>query len=262
MILIDVAEEIGYITFNRPRQLNALNQQLAAEIETILKLWARDPKIKVVILTGGKRCFSAGADLTEVLKQKTASPEAWPEPFISFLTKVRQSFNTLERFPKPVIAAISGIAYGGGMEISLISDIRIASETASFSLPEVKIGILPAGGGTQRLARLLGAGGAKEMLLTGEPINASQAKELGLVSQVVSEVELLDAAKNKAEALKKCAPLSLSAIKECVQVSLSADLETGLDFELAQARALSYSRDLEEGLLAFSEKRSPVYHGR
>lgn len=248
---------MSIVTLNRPDQLNSLNIRLKEEISQLFHEIEKDPDIKVVILTGGMKAFCAGSDIKERLTFKMTATE-----FYLFQQKTHECFGRIENLGIPVIAAISGLAVGGGCELALVCDLRIASETSRFGLPEVKIGMIPAGGGTQRLTRLIGITKAKEMLFTGDLIDAQEAYRLGLVNKVVPVDRLLEETKGVARKLSERPPLAIKLAKRAVQIGVQLDLTSALEYEALCASVLSVSEDFDEGLKAFSEKRKPVFKGR
>jgi len=248
-LIYEKEEGIGIITLNRPGRMNALDEQLVKELGQIIDETEGDEQVRVVILAGREKFFSAGADIRE---------EVPP----NFLKRVRDLFHKIEYSDKPFIAAVSGIAYGGGCELSLVCDLRIASETAKFGMPEIKIGAIPAGGGTQRLPRLIGATRAKELLFSGDPIDANEAYRIGLINKVVPVEALLEEAKRMAQLLLERPPVALRMAKLAVNTGMNTDLETGLDYEAHCATILFTTEDLKEGMAAFREKRKPVWKGR
>lgn len=248
-IIYDKENGIGIITLNRPQQLNAINEQVIKEVNIVLDEIERDNEVRVVIITGGQKFFSAGGDLKE---QRTAGRTR----------RSNQLYIRLERLGKPTIAAINGYALGGGCEIALCCDFRIASETASLGTPEVKVGIIPSGGATLRLPRLIGLAKAKEMLYTGNLINGIEAFNVGLVNRVCPPGMALDEAKKLAEILLERPPLSIRAIKECLHVGIQVDTESAIEFLCKSADLLRGTEDYKEGRSAFREKRKPVWKGR
>lgn len=210
-----------------------------------------------MIITGAGRAFSAGADIKEIMSPGAASlgtslAKGKPLPFL----------NKIENLDKPVIGAINGLAIGGGCELALVCDLRIASTTAKFGFGEIKIGVIPAGGGTIRSPRLIGIAKAKEMLLFGDPIDAEEAYRVGLVNRVVPSESLIDEAKKWAKTLSQRPPLALKAVKSCVNVGMQMPLPEAIDFEAKEAAILINSEDRNEGMRAFLEKRQPVFKGK
>jgi enoyl-CoA hydratase len=256
-LIFEKEEGIGIVTMNRPDRLNALSFKLKEELGAVFEVMEKDDEVKVVILTGGPKAFSAGADIKE------RSTIQMPQPKVYFnQRKTHDFFCRIEDFEKPVIAAVSGVAVGGGCELALVCDLRIASETARFGVPEVKIGVIPAAGGTQRLPRMIGITKAKELLYTGDFIDAQESYRLGLVNKVVSPDKLLEEAKALARKLMNNPPLSIKFAKRAVNVGMQLDLASALDYETYCAAMLITSEDRIEGFKAFVEKRKPVYKGR
>jgi len=244
---------IATVTLNRPDRLNAINYQLAADLDSLLEEIEADPEARVVILTGAGRGFCAGADIKAIV-----DPKAKPLPIGRRYT----FFNKLEDLSKPTIAAINGPCNGGGLEIALCCDFRIASAEATFGLGEVKLGVIPAAGGTARLPRLIGIGRAKEFLYFGNLVNGSEAQQIGLVNRAVPPGELMAEAKKWALELAERPPLSLKALKYCVNVGMQMDLLGAIEYEAKQAAILAHTEDRVEGMRAFVEKRKPVFKGR
>ena len=246
---------IVVIQLHRPSKKNSLNKQLRVELENAIEQLRDDSTLRAVIITGGEEIFSAGADIGEV--QQAASSEST----YKYAREFQVLFDHIESLPQPVIAAVSGYAMGGGCELALACDFRIASETAKFGLSEVKIGAIPGGGGTQRLPRLIGAAKAKEMLFTGDPISAGDALSLGLVMKVVPKEKLLEEARSFATKLAALPRLSLEASKKLVNKGVEMDLASALELEVRCLAALSTSHDAKEGALAFLQKRKPNFTG-
>jgi len=256
-IIYEKEDSIALITLNRPGSLNALNLKLAQELEQVADEVATDDSVRVMVITGAGRAFSAGADIKEVMSPGEASLGTWlakgkPLPF----------FNKIENLDKPVIGAINGLAIGGGCELALACDLRIASTTANFGFGEIKIGVIPAGGGTVRSPRLIGIAKAKELLFFGDFIDADEAYRLGLVNKVVPPELLLEEAKKWAKTLSQRPPLALKAAKSCVNVGMQMSLPAAINFEAKEAAILLSTEDRTEGMKAFLEKREPVFKGR
>jgi len=256
-VLFEKENGIGIITLNRPDRMNALSRQLKEEVWALFESWESDDAVRVVILTGGEKVFSAGADIKE-----RSTVQVTQAQFYSHQKKSQEFYTRIEQYEKPVIAAVNGLALGGGCELALVCDLRIASETARFGLPEVKLGSMPAAGGTQRLPRLIGAARAKEMLFSGEFVDAQEAYRIGLVNKVVPVEKLIPEAREWALKLTERPPLSLKYIKRAIQMGLGLDFPSALDYEAQCSSILYASEDRKEGLKAFAEKRKPVFKGR
>jgi E-phenylitaconyl-CoA hydratase len=249
------------MTLNRPEALNALNGPLRQQLHDALRDFERDDESWVAIITGaGNRAFSAGADLKEMSRRKQAElGTGYQDPFWG---PQAPSLNRGMRIWKPVIAAINGYCLAGGLELALACDIRVAAEHAEFALKEVQRGIIPGGGGTQRLPRAIPLNIALEMMFTGDHISAREAHRLGLVNHVVPADQVM--AKAEEIALRICdnAPLSVRAIKEAAYRGLDSSLEEGLRIEALLAKAIGYTDDSREGPRAFAEKRPAQFRGR
>lgn len=252
-LLFEKRDTICVVTLNRPERLNAINVQLVLDLEDVLQNLEEDEEARCVILTGAGRGFCAGADIKEMADPKAKMlPTGKPLAF----------FNRLEDLTKPVIAAINGPCNGGGLELALCCDFRLASEAASFGFGEVKIGVIPAGGGTARLPRLIGPGLAKEFLYFGDRIDGKEAHRIGLVNRVVAAEELMPEATRWAEGLAERPPLSIRWLKSCVNRGMQMDLLGAIDYEAKCAALLMNTEDRMEGIRAFVEKRKPVFKGR
>ena len=246
---------VAVIQIDRPQKKNSLNTELRHEMEAVLKEIANDRAIKAVVLTGGEEIFCAGADISEI--EGTASAE----DAYTHAREFQILFDQLETLPQPVVAAVSGYALGGGCELALACDFRVASETARFGLPEIKIGAFPGGGGTQRLPRLIGAAKAKEMILIGDPITAEQALAVGLVMRVTPKAKLMEEAHAFAAKLASLPRLALQASKMLINRSQEMDLTSGLELEARTFGGIAHTHDLAEGTKAFMEKRKPNFTG-
>jgi enoyl-CoA hydratase len=244
---------IGLVTLNRPQQLNALSYALVKDICLAMEAFDDDDEIRVIILTGGDKVFAAGADIKEMADRG---------PFDERLRERLLYRDRINRISKPVIAAVSGFALGGGCELAMSCDIIIASETARFGQPEVNIGIIPGSGGTQRLTRLIGKHRAMEMILSAEFVSAADAERFGLVNRIVPVEMLMDEAKSLARKIAAKPVLAIKAAKQAVLKSANLPLDEGLDFERKSFFLLFASEDRTEGMKAFLEKRKPVFKGK
>lgn len=250
-------EQVATLTFDRPDALNALNSQVTTDLKAaILELESKISEIRAVVVTGaGTKAFVAGADISEMVK--LTPPEAR-----SFLHELQQTFNKLEELPIPVIAKINGYALGGGLEVALACDIRIASENALIGLPEVSLGLIPAGGGTQRLTRLIGEGHSKYLIMTGARLNAQEAFRYGIVSKVVAQDKLDEEIEKLLIKVLGLAPVAIASAKIAIQASFSELLNSGLEIELDEAVRCFQTKDLREGMTAFLEKRKAEFTGK
>ena len=248
-LLLEVENGIALLTINRPKSLNALNSETLAELNTCLAELENNEEVKVVILTGsGEKSFVACADISEMVNATPAEGRK-----MGLLAK--EAFGRLENMPQVTIAAVNGYALGGGCEISMACDIRVASENARFAQPECGLGILPGFGGTQRLPRLVGKGRAKELIFTCDQITAEDAYRMGLVNHVVPQAELIDYCKAMAGRIMKNGPYAVSLAKQAINTGMDTDLDSGLKLE-ANLFGLSFSTaDKKEGMTAFLEKR-------
>ena len=252
----DETSAVSVITLNRPEHLNAMNAEMLDELSHLTNCIALDGDLAAVIITGGDKCFAAGADIQQVSRLDS------PVAAHAFVSKAHMVMDSVERIEKPVIAAINGIAFGGGCELALACDIRLASESALFALPEIKIGVIPGGGGTQRLPRLIGSGRAKEMLFSGDPIDAQEAYRIGLVNRIFSAGCLMEEAMKMAEKFAGRPRVALRANKATVSAGMSMDLHSALAYEARCFELLFSTEDLKEGMRAFLEKRKPVFKDR
>ncbi len=251
-IKIEVENNILVVTMNRPKALNALNSQTLDELQAIVAHAKKNDEVYGLIITGEGRGFVAGADIVQMKPYKSEDGRDYAE----FAQDV---FNKIEALSKPVIAAVNGFALGGGCELSLSCDIRIASEKAIFGQPEVTLGIIPCFGGTQRLPRLIGPGLAKEMIFTGRFVKADEAEKFGLVNKVVPAEELLDAAKAMMNDILKVSPVAIKYAKLSIDKGANMDMMNALEFEKDLAGLCFATEDKEVGMSAFLEKKKPEF---
>jgi enoyl-CoA hydratase len=252
----EIRDGISYVTVHRPEKLNALNARVLSELEDCFRALADDSEVRVVILTGaGEKAFVAGADIGEL-----AALGHWEGR--EFARRGQRVFGQIESLGKPVIAAVNGYALGGGCELAMACTLRIASENARFGQPEVKLGIIPGYGGTQRLARLIGKGRALELITVGDPIPAQEAFRLGLVNQVVPLPELMPACEAIARKIIANAPLAVKLALEAVNHGTEMALEEGLFLETNLFGLCCTTEDMKEGTRAFLEKRPPQFKGK
>jgi enoyl-CoA hydratase/carnithine racemase len=246
---------IGWVQFNRPEKLNALNPEVLRDLEKAIIYCKEDETIRVVVLIGNEKAFVAGADIENMAKGDIK--------FAYELTDLTmQVQERLADLPKPTIAAISGYALGAGCEVALCCDFRIAAKNTVLGLPEINLGIIPGGGGTQRLPRLMNFGAAAKIILLGDRINSEEAERIGLVDQVVSLDRLKDEASSLAYKLMKRSSLALRAAKTAMRIGLSTSLKEGLQMEQDLFCMLFGTEDQKEGMTAFLEKRKPLFKGR
>jgi enoyl-CoA hydratase len=254
-LLLERRGRVAVITINRPEKRNALNIKTREEGAALIEELRGDDSVGVVVITGaGDKAFIAGADIAE-FAGRTAMMQR--DVMVS-----RSLFNAIDSFPKPVIAMINGYCLGGGCELALACDIRIASENASFGQPEINLGIIPGGGGTQRLTRLVGEGKAMEMILTGEILDARTAHAIGLVNHVVPLDQLEAKTMEIANRIAEKSPIALSLAKEAVKIASRSNLDEGLRREVDLFALCFSTEDKDEGVAAFLEKRKPVWKGK
>jgi methylglutaconyl-CoA hydratase len=255
VLLSKVVDSIALLTLIRPEASNALSLQMLSEINEILETLKNDSSVRCVIVTGkGEKAFCAGADLKERSKMNSNQVR-------QTLSLIRGVMNTLEALPMPVIAAVNGVALGGGTELALASDIRIAADTALFGLSETGLGIIPGAGGTQRLPRLIGKGRAKELIYTAKKISAHEAEKIGLVEYVVSVETFMDKVLDIAKKIARNGPIAVAQAKIAINKGLEVDLQTGLVIEQLAYEKTIPTKDRLEGLNAFKEKRQPMFNG-
>jgi enoyl-CoA hydratase len=251
-VTVEKEGQLAVVTVNRPDALNALNVETMTEIGRAFDALAGDADVRAVILTGAGKAFVAGADIAEL--SKMGGMEARDASQLG-----QRTFLKIENLPKPVVAAINGYALGGGLELAMACDIRIASTKAKLGQPEVKLGVTPGFAGTQRLPRLVGFGRAKELLLVGEPIDAETAQSYGLVNRVVEPDDLMDAAKETARQIAARGPSAVALVKACVNKGAHTDIDTGGSYE-SEAFGLCFAiGEAPEGMNAFFEKRDPSW---
>ncbi|RFU60580.1 enoyl-CoA hydratase [Peribacillus glennii] len=246
---------IAIVTLNRPQAANALSLDMLKELNGVMKQLRYDPSLRCIILTGsGEKAFCAGADLKERRSMKEAEVKRT-------VKLIGYTISSIEELPQPVIAAINGSAFGGGLELALACDIRIAADSAKMGLTETSLGIIPGAGGTQRLPRIIGTSRAKELIFTARRIDAFEAERLGLISKITDSGQLLKTAVSLANEIARNAPIALQAAKQAINQGVETDIATGLKIEeLCYGRTISTS-DRLEGLNAFKEKRTPIFTG-
>ncbi len=251
---LEVADGVAKVTIARPKSLNALNSKLLSEIGEMFNQLGQNDEVRVIILTGEGKAFAAGADISEMVNFTAAQGKAYSQLGM-------RAFRAIIECPKPVIAAINGYALGGGCELAMSCDIRIASSKAKLGQPEINLAVTPGFGGTHKLPRLVGHAMARELLFTGRMVTAEEAKQIGLVNKVVEPDELIDAAMDMANEIKKKSPLALKYIKEAINHSLEVSLKAGEQYESEIFGVCFSTHDLKEGMSAFLEKREPNFKG-
>lgn len=258
LLLHEEKDSVAVITINRPDQLNALNRQIMEELRGLLDRYENDNSVSVLVITGIGKSFSAGADV-----KRSGDTESDPmTEFLSFARYTRETFHKVETYKKPIIAAINGYAMGGGLELALCCDIRVAAEEAKIGLTETKLGLVPGAGGTQRLPRLIGPAMAKQLIFTGGLVSGNEAYRIGLANAVAPREECLNKAVEIAKEIAERAPLAVQASKKCIDMSLQLDIESGLNYEIECVKAVKSSEDSVEGVRAFQEKRKPEWKNR
>lgn len=252
----DVSHEIdgliGTVTINRPDQLNALNSEVVAGLLDSVRSFESAEVTVGILRTAGNRAFVAGADLKEIYGMTDRE-------FVAYQKRGREINDAIAESPVLFIAAVDGLAYGGGFELALAADLMVAETDATFALPECKLGLIPGGGGTQRLPRMVGSNVAKELLTTGEPIDADRAYQLGLINRLVENGAADEVARDLAETICQRAPFAVEAAKEAVREGLNSSLSTGLTLEQEMTFTLYNTADTQEGIEAFVEKREPEF---
>jgi enoyl-CoA hydratase/carnithine racemase len=256
VLLVEKEDGVATLTLNRPEVMNSFNFPLLHALKEQIESFRFNRDIRVVIITGaGEKAFCAGADLKE---RATLSPDQVRE----FIFTIRNLFTSIEQLNKAVIAAVNGVALGGGTELALASDIRIASLNATLGLTETRLAIIPGAGGTQRLPRLVGRGKAKELIFTGQRIGAEEALNIGLINKICEQKDLIDECKKMAAMICETGPIAIEQAKYAINYGIEADIHTGLAIESSSYWVTIPTEDRLEGLAAFKEKRKPVYKGK
>ncbi len=254
-LFFEKTDHMATLTINRPESMNAINSELIADFSMALDAMEADETIRVLIVTGGDKVFAAGADIKEISCINN------PVDAHAFIKKIQLLFSRIASVEIPVIAAVSGLAFGGGCELALACDYRMASETARFALPEINLGLMPGAGGTQRLPRLIGTARAMEMLFLGKPISAKTAYAFGLVNKVVNSDQLLAESRELAESYARQPRVALKWIKSAVCTGMNIDLPFALEYEARCFEMLFSTEDQKEGVRAFLEKRKYSFTG-
>ena len=254
-IIVEINRNIAVLTFNRPEVLNALNTETIAEVSGVVNKLKKNPGVRVLVLTGTGKAFVAGADILEMIKKN-------PEEAREYSKLGQTLMNTIQNMDKPVIGAINGFALGGGLEIALACDIRLASEKAGFGLPETMLGVIPGWGATQRAARLIGSAMTKELIFTGEIIDAGRALETGLVNRIIPHDDLMNAAMSMAEKICRHGQIAISHAKMAINKGADNSLEQGYNIETDAFAACFKTADQKEGMQAFLDKRAPEFKGK
>ncbi|TRM73775.1 3-hydroxyacyl-CoA dehydrogenase, partial [Sulfolobus sp. E5] len=252
-IIVRIEPPLAWIVLNRPDRLNALNAELISELDKVLDELETNNEVRVVVITGNGRAFSAGADITSFVTLRPID--------VIRLRTLRNVLNKIALYTKPIIAALNGFALGGGLELAMACDIRIASEVAQLGQPEINIGIIPGAGGTQRLPRLIGKGRAKLMIYTGDMVSAEDAYKMGLVDVIVPANRFEDEVRRVALKIAEKSPLSLLAAKLAIELGYESNIWTGQTLESTLFGLLFTTKDVEEGVRAFLEKRKPQFKG-
>ena len=253
-ILVETRGKVGLITLNRPKQLNALNDALMIELGEVLMAFDADENIGAIVITGSEKAFAAGADI--------GAMAAWTYMDVYKTEYITRNWETIRKVRKPVIAAVAGYALGGGCELAMMCDIVIAADNAKFGQPEIKLGIIPGAGGTQRLPRAVGKAKAMDLVLTARMMDAAEAERAGLVSRVVAPEKVLDEALDAAAVVAAYSQPSVMAAKESINRAYESGLAEGMLFERRMFHSLFATEDQKEGMTAFVEKRKPVFKHR
>ncbi len=247
---------VAIARLNRPGKLNAINPAMVSEIRDMVSAVRADKSVRVLVITGAGRAFSAGADISNLVEITNAGDA------IDFFEKIQTTYNALEDLDRPTIAAMNGLAFGGGLELALACDLRIMADDATIGVPEIKIGALPGAGGTQRLSKMLPPAIAKQMIFFGDPIASGVALQHGVVNAVVPAANVLDEALKWARRLAELPPIALRCGKALVHTGINADLKTGIEAERAALSFLFGTEDRLEGMTAFLQKRTAKFRGR
>jgi enoyl-CoA hydratase len=255
ILLVDVRDRVAVLTLNRPRALNALGSATVAELRAALAALREDDRVRALVVAGAGRAFSAGADLAEIEAFTT------PHQFRAFVGRLTTAFAELQDLPMPSVAALHGFAFGGGLELALACDLRVAERGTRLGVPEMQLGVLPGAGGTQRLPRLVPPAVAKQMILTGEPVDAERAHAVGLVNELAEPGGALAAAEALAARLAAGAPLALAAGKRLIDQGQGMDLDAAIAYERETVSVLFCTEDRVEGLKAFRERRPGEFRG-
>lgn len=248
-----IEDGIGFVTLNRPKQLNALNRQMISEIVSVIESFDRNPQVKVILLSGNGKAFSAGADIDEMVNDDPISME---------LMNQFADWDRLGQIKKPIVGAVKGFVLGGGFELALACDLLIAASDTQFAFPEVNLGVMPAAGGTQRLTKLVGKMKALEWILTAERINTETALKTGIINKIVASELLMEEAVEFAKIIAQQPPLAVRMIKESINKAVDYSLYEGMQYERKNFYMLFASEDQKEGMKAFVEKRKPNFTGR
>lgn len=253
-MIVDKAERIGFVKINRPDVYNAVNLDAIVELERAIQSLGEDDDVMVIIITGEGKAFVSGSDISKLVEMNSISAREYSQIG-------QRVLSLIENIEKPVIAAVNGFALGSGCELAMACDMRIASEKAKFGQPEVKLGLIPGHAGTQRLARLVGAAKAKELIFTGEMIDAQEALRIGLVNKIVAPESLLDEAKNLAKRIMEVGPTAVCIAKTVINRGVDANLTTANSYETEAFSILFSTEEAKEGMKAFLEKRRPKWAG-
>lgn len=250
-----IVDGVAEVSINRPESYNAINAEVLIETARLCKEIAENKEIKAIVMgNGNEKFFAAGADIRELVDYTPAEAD-------EFITLVHESINTIYNSPVPTIAAVSGLCLGGGLEITLVCDFRVAADNAVFALPEINLGVLPGGGGTQMLSKIIGPGKAKELIFFGEMINAQTALNIGLVNKVVPLADLMAEAHKMARKLTRKPPIALKMAKELINNSMETDFSSGIIAEKKSFSTLFDTHDQKEGMKAFMENRRASFTG-